>query len=287
MTSAKVRLKSGMGVSTQVGGSPRGVLITQSPLGMRVEWQCLVAGFRASIELGYPSIDHVDWLEQRASSKLARFLAWGLRIRWIGLIFQPDSRRARRDFGEIEESARRMRSLVELDCVISTEEKDILNGISGRCSRPWGSSGIDGPSGSGKTTFLSLGFSGEERNRVCIGNEIIINPSLLFPEEPTSGLDSTTALKMVEILQDIAEVGEMMITMIHQPSSRLFHKFDKLILLGKGSLLYFGKTFVALDYFSSIGCVPLIAMNPAEFLLDLANRNVNDVSVPSKLEDKV
>lgn len=40
-------------------------------------------------------------------------------------------------------------------------------------------------------------------------------------------------------------------------------------------------------YFSSIGCTPLIAMNPAEFLLDLANGNINDVSVPSELEDKV
>jgi hypothetical protein len=28
-------------------------------------------------------------------------------------------------------------------------------------------------------------------------------------------------------------------------------------------------------------------MNPAEFLLDLANGNINDVSVPSELEDKV
>lgn len=28
-------------------------------------------------------------------------------------------------------------------------------------------------------------------------------------------------------------------------------------------------------------------MNPAEFLLDLANGNLNDVSVPSELEDKV
>jgi hypothetical protein len=40
-------------------------------------------------------------------------------------------------------------------------------------------------------------------------------------------------------------------------------------------------------YFSSIGCNPLIAMNPAEFLLDLANGNINDVSVPSELDDKV
>lgn len=78
-----------------------------------------------------------------------------------------------------------------------------------------------------------------------------------------------------------------MVTTIHQPSSRLFHKFDKLILLGKGSLLYFGKASEAMNYFQSIGFSPLISMNPAEFLLDLANGNINDVSVPSEMEDKV
>ncbi|KAJ9181259.1 hypothetical protein P3X46_009406 [Hevea brasiliensis] len=131
------------------------------------------------------------------------------------------------------------------------------------------------------------GVSGGERKRVCIGNEIIINPSVLFLDEATSGLDSTTALRIVQMLQDIAEAGKTVVTTIHQPSSRLFHKFDKLILLGKGSLLYFGQASEAMSYFSSIGCNPLIAMNPAEFLLDLANGNINDVSVPSELEDKV
>ncbi|CAN6285615.1 unnamed protein product [Urochloa humidicola] len=131
------------------------------------------------------------------------------------------------------------------------------------------------------------GVSGGERKRVCIGNEILINPSLLFLDEPTSGLDSTTALRIVQLLHDIAEDGKTVITTIHQPSSRLFHKFDKLILLGKGSLLYFGKASEAMPYFQSIGCSPLIAMNPAEFLLDLANGNTNDVSVPSELDDKV
>ncbi|XP_022742221.1 ABC transporter G family member 22-like [Durio zibethinus] len=131
------------------------------------------------------------------------------------------------------------------------------------------------------------GVSGGERKRVCIGNEIIINPSLLFLDEPTSGLDSTTALRTIQTLQDIAEAGKTVVTTIHQPSSRLFHKFDKLILLGKGSLLYFGKASEVMVYFSSIGCSPLIAMNPAEFLLDLANGNINDISVPSELQDKV
>lgn len=83
------------------------------------------------------------------------------------------------------------------------------------------------------------------------------------------------------------QAGKTVITTIHQPSSRLYHKFDKLILLGKGSMLYFGKASEAMIYFSSIGCSPLISMNPAEFLLDLANGNLTDVSVPGELKDRV
>lgn len=53
---------------------------------------------------------------------------------------------------------------------------------------------------------LIRGISGGERKRVCIGNEILLNPSLLFLDEPTSGLDSTTALRIVQMLHNIAKV---------------------------------------------------------------------------------
>ncbi|KAM3238200.1 ABC transporter G family member 22 isoform X2 [Capsicum annuum] len=131
------------------------------------------------------------------------------------------------------------------------------------------------------------GISGGERKRVCIGNEILLNPSLLFLDEPTSGLDSTTALRIMQMLSNIAKAGKTVITTIHQPSSRLFSRFDKLILLGQGSSLYFGKASEAMLYFSSIGCSPLIAMNPAEFLIDIANGNITEKSIPSDLEDKL
>lgn len=81
--------------------------------------------------------------------------------------------------------------------------------------------------------------------------------------------------------------GKTVVTTIHQPSSRLFHRFDKLILLGRGSLLYFGRASKAMSYFSSTGFSPLVAMNPADFLVDLANGNTNDVTVPTGLEDKL
>lgn len=57
------------------------------------------------------------------------------------------------------------------------------------------------------------GVSGGERKRVSIGNEIIINPSLLFLDEPTSGLDSTTALRIIDTLYDIAKVQMLTLMM--------------------------------------------------------------------------
>ncbi|GFP78589.1 ABC transporter g family member 9 [Phtheirospermum japonicum] len=115
------------------------------------------------------------------------------------------------------------------------------------------------------------GVSGGERKRVSIGQEMLINPSLLFLDEPTSGLDSTTAQKIVSTLWELANGGRTIVMTIHQPSSRLFYMFHKVLLLSEGNPLYFGKGSGALDYFSSVGFAPSVAMNPSDFLLDLAN----------------
>ncbi|KAF8409319.1 hypothetical protein HHK36_005393 [Tetracentron sinense] len=118
---------------------------------------------------------------------------------------------------------------------------------------------------------LLRGVSGGERKRVSIGQEMLINPSLLFLDEPTSGLDSTTAQRIVSKLWELAEGGRTVVMTIHQPSSRLFYMFHKVLLLSEGNPIYFGRGTGAMDYFSSIGYTPSIAMNPSEFLLDLAN----------------
>ncbi|XP_054798832.1 ABC transporter G family member 22-like [Prosopis cineraria] len=164
------------------------------------------------------------------------------------------------------------------DLSITQKKERVMNVLSELCLERCQDTAIGG-------NFIR-GVSGGERKRVCIGTEILLNPSLLFLDEPTSGLDSTTASRIVQILQNISKEGKTVVTTIHQPSSKLFSMFDKLILLGKGSTLYFGKASDAMMYFSSIGCSPLIAMNPAEFLIDLANGNMKEKSVPSELEDK-
>ncbi|GMJ05217.1 ATP-binding cassette G9 [Hibiscus trionum] len=115
------------------------------------------------------------------------------------------------------------------------------------------------------------GVSGGERKRVSIGQEMLINPSLLFLDEPTSGLDSTTAQRIVSTLLELAKGGRTVVLTIHQPSSRLFYMFHKVLLLSDGNPLYFGEGSGAMEYFSSIGYAPSVAMNPSDFLLDLSN----------------
>ncbi|CAN1334308.1 ABC transporter G family member 26 [Linum perenne] len=117
------------------------------------------------------------------------------------------------------------------------------------------------------------GISGGERKRTSIGHEILVDPSLLLLDEPTSGLDSTSANRLLQILQGLAK-----------PSSRIFHTFDKILLISDGYPVYNGRARDSMDYFASLRFMPEIAMNPAEFMLDLATGQVNDISVPQYLQ---
>lgn len=51
---------------------------------------------------------------------------------------------------------------------------------------------------------LVKGVSGGERKRCSIGVELITDPSLIFLDEPTTGLDSFTAASVMEILRELA-----------------------------------------------------------------------------------
>ncbi|KAL8226470.1 hypothetical protein R6Q57_016302 [Mikania cordata] len=130
------------------------------------------------------------------------------------------------------------------------------------------------------------GVSGGERKRVSIGQEMLINPSLLFLDEPTSGLDSTTAQRIVSTLRELARGGRTVVMTIHQPSSKLFYTFHKVLLLSEGSSLFFGKGSDVMRYFESIGFSPSVAMNPSDFLLDLANGISEDLVYSDRIEIK-
>uniref|UniRef100_A0A8C1CE72 ATP-binding cassette, sub-family G (WHITE), member 2c n=1 Tax=Cyprinus carpio carpio TaxID=630221 RepID=A0A8C1CE72_CYPCA len=123
-------------------------------------------------------------------------------------------------------------------------------------------------------TMFLRGVSGGEKKRCSIGMELITAPSLLFLDEPTTGLDANTANSIMELLQKLSKKGKTVIFSIHQPRYSIFSQFDHLTLINKGEITYAGAANRAISYFEDLGykCEPF--NNPADFFLDVTNGTV-------------
>lgn len=114
------------------------------------------------------------------------------------------------------------------------------------------------------------GISGGEKKRLSLACELIASPSVIFADEPTTGLDAFQAEQVMETFSQLAQDGHTVICSIHQPRSSIYYKFDDIVLLSEGSLIYTGPAKdEALSYFARYGYICPDHMNPAEFLADL------------------
>jgi len=78
-------------------------------------------------------------------------------------------------------------------------------------------------------------------------------PSILFVDEPTSGLSSMDSENVIRLLKDQSVKGKLVIANIHQPSSNIFKMFDKLWVLDKGGYpIYTGNPIDAIIYFKKL-----------------------------------
>ncbi|XP_065217137.1 protein scarlet-like isoform X2 [Planococcus citri] len=113
-----------------------------------------------------------------------------------------------------------------------------------------------------------LNLSGGERKRLSVATELLINPALLFCDEPTTGLDSFTALKVMTIMKKMTEQrGKTIICSIHQPSEKILNLFHQIILLYDGNVAFSGTTGDALEFFQSIGYYYNKEQNPGDYLV--------------------
>ncbi|XP_047394295.1 broad substrate specificity ATP-binding cassette transporter ABCG2-like, partial [Sciurus carolinensis] len=106
------------------------------------------------------------------------------------------------------------------------------------------------------------------RKKMSIGMELILYPSILFLDEPTTGLDWSTANDFIRFLKRISEQRRTIIFSIHQPRYSTFQLFDSLTILASGELMYHGPAQKALGYFESAGFPCEFYSNPAELFLD-------------------
>lgn len=117
---------------------------------------------------------------------------------------------------------------------------------------------------------IHKGCSGGEKRRTSLGVQLLANPSVLFLDEVTTGLDSSSAFQLVRTMKTLAKKGRTILTTIHQPRSEIWGLFDHIVLLSRGSPIYSGPAVECLPYFESLGYSLPPFCNPAEYLIDLA-----------------
>ncbi|MBX2963009.1 MAG: ATP-binding cassette domain-containing protein [Cyclobacteriaceae bacterium] len=100
---------------------------------------------------------------------------------------------------------------------------------------------------------LQKTISGGQRKRLNIGLELLREPTILYVDEPTSGLSSRDSENIMDLLKELSLRGKMVFVVIHQPSSDIFKMFDTLLILDVGGFqIYYGNPVEAVLYFREI-----------------------------------
>ncbi|KAL8229721.1 hypothetical protein R6Q57_014621 [Mikania cordata] len=122
------------------------------------------------------------------------------------------------------------------------------------------------------------GLSTQQRKRLTIAVELVANPSIIFLDEPTTGLDARAAAIVMRTVRNTVDTGRTVVCTIHQPGVDIFESFDELLLLKTGGqVIYSGplglKSQKLIEYLEGIHGVPKIVdqQNPATWMLEVTS----------------
>ncbi|KAG7886199.1 hypothetical protein KL936_005116 [Ogataea polymorpha] len=133
---------------------------------------------------------------------------------------------------------------------------------------------------------VNKGLSGGEKRRLSVAIQLISNPSILFLDEPTTGLDSYNAYLLCESLKRLTKrLDKTIVLSIHQPRADIFRLFDQVYILSKGHMCYGDSYENVFSHFASLGYSIPEDVNPADFLIDITSidmRNPEQEAISSK-----
>jgi ABC transport system ATP-binding/permease protein len=90
-------------------------------------------------------------------------------------------------------------------------------------------------------------LSGGQRKRVSVALELLTRPPVLILDEPTSGLDPGLEARTMELFQQVARSGRIVLVATHAMQS--LARCDALLVLVAGRVAYFGPPDQAAAYF--------------------------------------
>lgn len=135
-------------------------------------------------------------------------------------------------------------------------------------------------------------LSGGERRRVSLAISLLSKPAILFLDEPTTGLDASSSLKLILILKNLAskEVGITIVLSIHQPRPEISILFDKICFLTRGGkMLFYGSLPEACSYFNEFGLVEKTNenVNIVEYAMNLLVKDTSTKSTEEETSKKI
>jgi ABC-type multidrug transport system ATPase subunit len=138
-------------------------------------------------------------------------------------------------------------------------------------------------------TSARRGISGGESKRTNIGIALITSPEVLYIDELTSGLDSFTGHEVAIAVKALALGGMTVAASLHSPPSHTFDLFDRILLLQRGRVVYFGDNGAPVMEYFSANFPSLRAMRRSEgvadWLLDVTTRANYDVKQAAVFAD--
>ncbi|MBN2665396.1 MAG: ATP-binding cassette domain-containing protein, partial [Bacteroidales bacterium] len=136
-------------------------------------------------------------------------------------------------------------------------------------------------------------ISGGQRKRLNVALELIREPTILFVDEPTSGLSSVDAETVMTMLKGQTYKGKLVITTIHQPGSDIYKMFDRIMILDRGGyLIYYGnpnetviwfKTLTNLANATEDQCISCGNVDTDQLLRIIESKVVNEYGKPTRL----
>ncbi|KAL1827281.1 hypothetical protein ACET3Z_005693 [Daucus carota] len=117
---------------------------------------------------------------------------------------------------------------------------------------------------------MRRGISGGQKKRLTTG-EMIIGPSkVLFMDEISNGLDSSSTFQIVKCLQQLTHITESttLISLL-QPAPETFDLFDDIILMSEGQTVYHGPRDNVIQFFENCGFRCPARKGVADFLQEV------------------
>ncbi|KAL8120357.1 hypothetical protein AgCh_017512 [Apium graveolens] len=101
---------------------------------------------------------------------------------------------------------------------------------------------------------IRQGISGGQKRRLATGEMIVSPKRVLFMDEISNGLDTSTTFQIISCLQQLVHVTDVtaLISLL-QPAPETFDLFDDIILYAEGKVVYHGPRVDTLEFFQDCG----------------------------------